>query len=68
MSRIRPPQTWQQTVQEVYATPAELRAYDRIYGTVRRCGYRSVKRLWEENPRIGGSVNPRAFGLARSTP
>lgn len=61
----RPKQTWQAKVRNVYSSLAELRAYNRVYGVARRCGFRSAVALWRANPRIGGSTNPAAFGLAR---
>ena len=57
--------TWQARVQETYSSLEELRSYNRIYDIVKRCGYRSVKKLWEDNPVIGGSVNPEDFGFIK---
>ena len=55
---------WVARVQDVYSSLAELEQYDRIYGVVARCKYKSAKDLWEDDPLISGSVNPRDFGLA----
>lgn len=57
-------QTWQDRVRRVYDTLGELQAYDSVYGVVARCGFKSARALWDANPLIGGSVNPRDFGLA----
>lgn len=59
--------TWKAKVREVYSSLDELRAYNRIYGVVRRCGARSAKSLWNENPLIGGSTDPRDFGKVKET-
>ena len=58
-------QTWRRKVRDNYASLDELRAYDRTYSIARRCGFRSAKALWEANPLIGGSTNPRDFGIAQ---
>lgn len=55
---------WVSKVKEVYVSLSELKQYDEIYGVVGRCGYKTAEKLWEENPFISGSVNPRDFGLA----
>lgn len=56
-------QTWKARVRETYSTIEELRSYDRTYGIVKRCGYRSARKLWNDNPLIGGSVYPQDFGI-----
>lgn len=58
--------TWQAKVREVYRSLKELRAYNRVYEIVGRCGFRSAKKLWEVNPVIGGSSNPKDFGIVKS--
>jgi hypothetical protein len=57
--------TWQDPVQEVYSSLEELRAYNRIYNVVKRCGFRSAKSLWEADPIIGGSTDPKDFGIVK---
>ena len=56
--------TWKARVQDVYDSLSELEMYDRIYGVVQRCGYTTAWDMWEKNPVIDGSVNPRDFGFA----
>jgi hypothetical protein len=57
--------TWKARVRKTYSSLEDLRNHNRIYGVVKRCGYRSAKKLWEDNPIIGGSVNPADFGLVK---
>ena len=57
--------TWTASVRNTYETVSELRAYNRIYGIARRCGYRSCAALWRDNPVIGGSVEPADFGRVK---
>ena len=60
-------QTWKARVQKVYANLAELQSCDENFGIAKRCGFEgknACKRLWEENPMIGGSTDPEDFGLA----
>ena len=54
-------------VRESYASIDELIAYDEIYNIAQRCGYASAQELWDDNPMIGGSVNPQDFGIAQSS-
>jgi hypothetical protein len=61
-------QTWTDRVRNVYSSLEDLQAYDEIYDIANRCGYQDPESLWDDNPLIGGSVNPRDFGLAGSTP
>lgn len=61
----KPRQTWRAKVRDTYASLAELTAHDEIYGIARRCGFDSPDEMWQANPRIGGSTDPQAFGLAR---
>jgi hypothetical protein len=56
---------WKARVRKVYSSLEELEAYDEIYGIVRALGYRSARKLWEDNPFIGGSVYPEDFRLMR---
>jgi len=57
-------QSWKDRVKKVYSSLDELINYNNIYGVVKRCGFRSAKTMWNKNPFIGGSVNPKDFGLA----
>lgn len=56
---------WKDKVRKVYSSLAELEHYNGIYGIARRCGYRTCKRLWHDNPMIQGSTDPKDFGLAK---
>lgn len=56
--------TWKKRVRQVYDSLEDLQAWDEVYNVVKRCGYSSAKKLWEANPIIGGSTNPKDFGLA----
>lgn len=56
--------TWKDKVQNIYSNLEELAAYDSVYKIAARCGYDSVYEMWMDNPVIGGSVNPKDFGIA----
>jgi len=56
---------WKDKVRDVYSSLTELRAYDRMYGIVGRLGYSSAKKLWDDNPVIGGSVHPEDLRVMR---
>ncbi len=62
---------WHDRVQNVYADIEELRAYDEMYGLLDRINktggkYESIESLWEANPEIKGSTNPKDFGMYRA--
>jgi len=62
---------WHDKVQNVYADIEELRAYDEMYGLLDRINktggkYESIEALWEANPEIKGSTNPKDFGMYRA--
>jgi hypothetical protein len=57
--------TWKSTVQNSYTSLEELKAYDEMYNVAERCGYSDCESFWNENPMIGGSVNPAGFGLVK---
>ena len=62
MKRVK--RLWKMRVQKVYSCLEELRAYDRTWGIVNRCkGFRSAKALWEANPVLCGSTDPKDFGV-----
>ena len=52
-------ETWQQRVQEVYDSFEELEAFDQTYGIVSRLGFPDAATLWDANPVISGSTDPR---------
>ena len=56
---------WTARVQKNYASLAECRYYNRVYGIAKRLGFRSAKALWEANPVIGGSSNPIDLCIVR---
>ncbi len=58
-------QTFHTRVQELYTSLEDLENYDEIYGIVKRCGYENATQLWNDNPMIGGSSNPKDFGIAK---
>lgn len=59
------PKTWIARVQENYTSLDEFETYCGAYGLAERCGYDSVQKLWDDNPLIGGSVNPDDFGIVK---
>ena len=56
---------WKTKVQKVYDSLEELKAYNNLYGIVKSCGYESAEKLWEDNPLLQGSTDPKDFGLAK---
>jgi hypothetical protein len=57
--------TWNDRVRNVYSSLDELTSYDGVKNIAKRCGYGLAEELWEDNPIIGGSINPNDFGFAR---
>jgi hypothetical protein len=57
---------WKSRVRKVYASLAELREYDALYGIVSRLGYDTAGDLWEANPVIGGSVDPADLEVVKA--
>lgn len=64
--RAKTMKKWRSKVRKVYKSLDELIAYDEIYGIVKRCGYESAEKLWNDNPVLCGSTDPKDFGLAQS--
>lgn len=62
-SKITGSKLWVKRVQEAYSSLENLKDYNSIYLIATRCGYDSVEKLWNDNPIIQGSTNPRDFGL-----
>ena len=56
---------WQARIRKVYDTLAELKAYDEIYGVVKRLGLASAEQAWKDNPVISGSVDPRDLRVVK---
>jgi hypothetical protein len=52
---------WKQHVQEVYESLEELESYDNTCGIAERLGYSDAESLWEDNPVIQGSTDPKDF-------
>lgn len=57
---------WKARVRSVYSSLEELKQYDSKYGIVGRCHYDSAEKLWEDNPKLEGGINPADFGLAKN--
>lgn len=55
--------TWKKRVREVYSSLEELERYNEMYGVAKRCKFRTCKAMWHANPMIGGSTDPKDFGL-----
>lgn len=58
--------TWKAKVRNVYSSLEELQHHDSVYEIAKRCGYKSCKTLWEKNPMIGGSTDPKDFGIVKA--
>lgn len=54
---------WKTKVKKVYSSLEELRAYDELYNIVSKCGYSDAEKLWNDNPFLQGSADPKDFGL-----
>lgn len=52
---------WKQRVQEVYESLEELESYNNACGIAERLGYSDAESLWEDNPLIQGSTDPKDF-------
>ena len=50
-------------MREVYSSLEELEQYNEMYGIAKRCQFRTCKAMWHANPLIGGSTDPKDFGL-----
>ena len=48
-------------VHEIYDDYEDFLHYNSMFNIVERLGYPSPKTLWEENPMIEGSSNPKDF-------
>lgn len=57
--------TWKKTLRKNYGTFEEWKSYSEMYGLTARLGFDSAEQAWKENPRIGGSVHPKDFGLVK---
>ena len=55
---------WKDTIQNVYESLEELQQYNEIYGVAQRLGFDSVEELWEKNPMVQGSTDPKDYKLA----
>ena len=56
---------WQSKLRKVYASFAEFKAFDEMYGLHGRLGYKSSKSAWGKNPTVQGSVLPGDFRKVR---
>lgn len=51
--------SWKATVQGTYNSFNALVAFDATYSIASRLGFRDARHLWDANPTITGSVEPR---------
>jgi len=56
---------WKARLQSVYDSKEEWLAYSDIYGLAKRLGYSDPHQVWEENPMVQGSVNPKDYKLSK---
>lgn len=61
---------WHSKVQDNYSSLEELCEYDEIYGILERINqsggsYETCEDLWNDNPEIQGSTDPKDFGLKK---
>jgi len=49
---------WKSKLQNVYSSIDEFKSFCKLYNIHKRLGYNSMKKAWNENPTIQGSVNP----------
>lgn len=53
--------SWKATVQQNYASFNELTAFEAVFHIAERLGFRDARHLWDANPTIAGSTEPRDF-------
>lgn len=46
-------------IKNIYDDYQEFLIFNSMYNIAERLGYKSVRKLWEENPIIEGSSNPK---------
>lgn len=61
------PGKWRVRLHKIYSDFEEFQAYDAVYNIGKRLGFRSIKTLWEENPIIEGSVNPKDLRIYKGS-
>lgn len=49
---------WQEKLQKVYSSFEEFVWYCETYGIHKQLGFKSIKKCWEANPIMSGSVVP----------
>lgn len=57
---------WQDRLQNIYSDFEEFECYSRVYNLANRLGYKSIKRCWNHNPLIEGSINPLDFRRSKN--
>src|SRR5260370_33806653 len=55
---------WRDKLQNVYQSLPEFENYSDVYGLAKRLGFESASIVWELNPIIEGSTDPKDYKLA----
>ena len=50
-------------IREIYDDYEEFLIYNQMYNIVERLNYHSARKLWEDNPIVEGSSNPKDFKI-----
>lgn len=58
-------ENWSDHVQDVYDSFEELESYDETYGIAKRLGFKDAVELWEKNPKIQGTTNPKDLKVVK---
>lgn len=58
---------WKDKLQNVYSSYEDFKNWDDIYGLTKALGYSNSKKLWNDNPTIKGSTNPRDYGIVKKS-
>jgi uroporphyrinogen-III decarboxylase len=57
--------TWKNKLQSEYGNFETFKDYSDVYGVCHRLGFNNAQEAWDNNPMIGGSVNPCDFGIVK---
>ena len=53
----------QSRLREIYDNYDEFLVFNKMYNITERLGYNTPKSLWEDNPIVQGSSNPKDFKI-----
>ena len=56
----------QQNLQEIYDNYQDFLIFDSLFNITKRLGYKDSKSLWNDNPLVQGSTNPKDFKIVKN--